>query len=100
MVLSGTKTTSSISSLCNQNQGGGDKKAGFPYQVGRIMWTSIALGTYPFSPHCCTLKNLQTLRFTVQPNISRPIGSTLQPTPYWRVTGTGPGTPYLLYNDQ
>lgn len=26
----------------NQNQGGGEKKAGFPYMVGRDSWTSIA----------------------------------------------------------
>ena len=30
MVLSTTKKTSSISSITNQNQGGGDKKAGLP----------------------------------------------------------------------
>ena len=30
MVLSGTKKTSSISSIVNQNQGGGMKKAGMP----------------------------------------------------------------------
>ena len=30
MVLSGTKRTSSISSIVNQNQGGGMKKAGLP----------------------------------------------------------------------
>ena len=30
MVLSGTKITSSISSLVNQDQGGGMKKAGLP----------------------------------------------------------------------
>ena len=41
MVLSGTKTTSSLSSITNQNQGGGNKKAGLPEQVGRTSWESI-----------------------------------------------------------
>jgi hypothetical protein len=27
----------------DQNQGGGNKKAGFPYQVGRESWSSIAI---------------------------------------------------------
>ena len=42
MVYSQTKRTASIDSITNQNQGGGDKKAGLPYQVGRSSWTSIA----------------------------------------------------------
>ena len=40
MVLSTTKRTSSISSIVNRNQGGGPKKAGFPYIVGREAWTT------------------------------------------------------------
>ena len=35
MVLSTTKRTSSMSSIINQSSGGGNKKAGFPYIVGR-----------------------------------------------------------------
>ncbi len=42
MVYSQTKKTASIASITNQNQGGGNKKAGLPYQVGREAWTSIA----------------------------------------------------------
>jgi len=38
MVLSTTKRTSSISSIVNKNQGGGEKKAGLPYIVGRNHW--------------------------------------------------------------
>lgn len=41
MVLSGTKITSSLSSITNQKQGGGNKKAGLPEQVGRTSWESI-----------------------------------------------------------
>jgi len=43
MVYSQTKRTSSISSLINQNQGGGNIKAGLPYQIGRETNSSIAL---------------------------------------------------------
>ena len=43
MVYSQTKKTSSIASITNQNQGGGSKKAGLPYLVGRESWSSIAL---------------------------------------------------------
>lgn len=43
MVLSGTKRTSSISSIVNQFSGGGNKKAGFPSMVGRSSAMSLAL---------------------------------------------------------
>ena len=35
MVLSTSKRTSSIASIVNQNSGGGSKKAGLPFQIGR-----------------------------------------------------------------
>lgn len=43
MVLSTTTRTAAISSIVNQNQGGGERKAGFPYQVGRSTSTSLTL---------------------------------------------------------
>ena len=69
----------------NQFQGGGDKKAGFPYQVGRDMWASIAIQTCnPLSKAgCCTLSKWNRTKLPLA-NISRPIGSTLNPVPYWR----------------
>ena len=65
----------------NQNQGGGSKKAGFPYQVGRTHWTPIFLQTNNYSTRCCSLR---TLQFTANPNVrqSRPTGSTVEAT-YW-----------------
>lgn len=42
MVLSTTKRTSSVASIVNQNSGGGSKKAGLPYQIGRESSVSIA----------------------------------------------------------
>jgi len=76
----------------NQFQGGGNKKAGFPYQVGRDMWASIAIQTCnPTSSNvCCTLANWNRTRLPLA-NISRPIGSTVRPNPYWKIPGAGPG---------
>jgi len=74
-----------------QSQGGGSKKAGFPYIVGRDSWSSIYLNgsqnAVLSSRGCCSLKKLQ---FTVNPNVnqSRPIGSTYSPNTYYHITGT------------
>ena len=66
--------------IINQKQGGGDKKAGFPYQVGRTMWSTIYMGTDRIN-NCC---GLSALKITKNPNvrISRPMGSTIN-VPYW-----------------
>lgn len=66
MVLSTTKRTASVSSIVNQNQGGGEKKAGFPYQVGRSSWANISIGRVELSGL------QQTLVFTK--NTVRPTG--------------------------
>jgi hypothetical protein len=74
MVYSQTKRTASIASITNQDQGGGSKKAGFPYLVGRDSWTSIALhGTKQYLS-----KENKGLQFTLNPNVrqSRPVGMT------------------------
>ena len=75
MVYSQTKRTSSISSITNQNQGGGNKKAGFPYLVGRDSWTSIAIRQQGGQFLDEATKGL---RFTLNPNVqqSRPISMT------------------------
>lgn len=76
MVLSGTKTTSSISSIVNQNQGGGSKKAGLASQVGHDAYAQVVLGGISngvrFGSH--SLASVAVTRF---PNVrqSRPIGS-------------------------
>ena len=43
MVYSQTKRTASISSIVNQDQGGGNKKAGLAYVVGRSAASFVAL---------------------------------------------------------
>jgi hypothetical protein len=70
MVYSQTKRTASIASITNRPQGGGDKKAGLPYLVGRDSWTSIAFKN--------TSQKLSVLQMTLHPNVrqSRPIGVT------------------------
>ena len=67
-----------------QIQGGGNKKAGFPYVIGRDMHTNIAFKSSG------GLDNLVFLMKTVNPNvsISRPIGSTYTPNTYFHVLGT------------
>ena len=75
MVLSNaTKRVRYVSSLVNQNQGGGMKKAGFPYIVGRSYGSTIAMNmTNAPAGHCATLGCLMTnVVFNVSQ--SRPIG--------------------------
>ena len=69
-------------STTNENQGGGNKKAGFPYQVGRSSWTSIFLGTNNYGVRCCSLSGL---KFTANPNVrlSRPTGTPANVS-YWK----------------
>jgi hypothetical protein len=67
MVLSGTKKTSSLSSITNQSQGGGNKKAGLPEQVGRSSWESIHMKK--------TSQNLT--------NLVMPISTTRSSRPIW-----------------
>lgn len=69
MVYSQTKRTSSISSITNSAQGGGNKKAGFPHTVGRDSWTSIHMKG--------TAQNLYMLKMPMTTTVSqsRPIGT-------------------------
>lgn len=75
----GASRARNYSQTVNQNQGGGSKKAGFPYQIGRSWRTSIAFdSTRPVKGGCCTLTNFQTLRFTSPVSQSRPIGGDVR----------------------
>ena len=44
VLLNAASRARNVGSLITQNQGGGDKKAGFPYIVGRGAWTNIHFG--------------------------------------------------------
>ena len=76
VLMNGSTKARNVSSLVNQNTGGGNKKAGFGPQVGRSAYTSVVMGitTGVTKGNCCSLKKLQ---LTVNPNVklSRPVGS-------------------------
>jgi hypothetical protein len=68
--------------ITDQNQGGGDKKAGFPYQVGRPAST-YDLGSFVKLDQPLSTWNPVFGTYRVA-NISRPVGSTSR-VPYWRL---------------
>ena len=81
MVLSTTKKTSSISSLVNRPQGGGNMKPGSFPQIGRSNWSSIAYGSNNIpSGNCCKQSNMIRLNF--RSNFIRNIGSTVRTNHY------------------
>lgn len=61
----------------NNNQGGGSKKAGFPYMVGRM-----ASGLGHVEPYPLTVWNVSTINAA---RMSRPIGSTNANRSYWNM---------------
>ena len=70
----------------NQPQGGGNKKAGLPYQIGRETWTSIFLhATDPVNGHCCTQKDQMTMKFTPSNYQARPTGPNSVAQGYYKV---------------
>jgi hypothetical protein len=61
--------------IINQQQGGGNKKAGFPYLIGRDWRTSIAFNnTNVINGKCCSLDSYKTLRFTFPVTQARGVG--------------------------
>ena len=71
--------------ITDQNQGGGSKKAGFPYIIGRGWRTNIAFNSNNVV-NCQPLKTYQTLCFTSPVNQSRPIGSSITAARgYWNI---------------
>ena len=86
MVLSTTKRTASIDSIINQNQEGGPKKAGLPYQVGRDYHFPIAMAVHPSRNTLFNYGNpvVFGLRHTrVHHKALKPIGSTYTPNTYF-----------------
>jgi hypothetical protein len=75
MVLSTTKRTSSISSIVNQYQGGGNNKPGLLPQVGKSSWTSVAYSANGIPQgNCCKQSSLIRMNFT---RTTVPIGTTI-----------------------
>jgi len=88
VLMNGTKRARSQSSIVNQNQGGGSKKAGLIPQVGRDAYASVVMGikTGVVNKHCCGLPSLQMNLF---PNarLSRPTGGVNTNLKYWHTPG-------------
>jgi len=83
MVLSGTKKTSAISSVTNQNQGGGNKKYGLVPTATGTSWYYQFIGvTVPntINQRCCALSELN--KETKNAAFTRPIGRNYNPA-YW-----------------
>ena len=74
-------STMGSNAITDQNQGGGEKKAGFPYQVGRGWRTNIAFGNNVERGHCQPLSVYKRLCFTGV-HQSRPTG-TRGTVSYW-----------------
>jgi len=61
--------------VTDQNQGGGEKKAGFPYQIGRDHWVSIYLHAVdPINGRCCNRGKIATTMVFTK-NTVRPTGN-------------------------
>ena len=62
--------------IINSNQGGGNKKFGSPYQIGRSSWSSIFFDTS--NPgKCCTLSQQMTMKFTPSTYQARNTGGSV-----------------------
>lgn len=60
--------------LTDINQGGGNKKAGFPHQIGRESWTNIFLHAVdPVNGRCCNRAKIGTTMVFTK-NTIRPTG--------------------------
>jgi hypothetical protein len=69
--------------VTDQNQGGGNKKPGLPYIIGRSNWSTLAFNERGY------LGNLKfMMRSVPMVNHSRPIGSTYTPNTYYVIPGT------------
>lgn len=84
MFSSSNRSQMGSNAITGQSQGGGSKKAGFPYIIGRDTNTKIAFKQSG---------GLDNLTFLMKPinstvNISRPIGSTYVPNTYFHIPGT------------
>jgi hypothetical protein len=78
MLYNASKRARNATSTTNRNQGGGNKKAGLPYQIGRESYTSVLFGSSnPVNKHCFSMANYSCKRIPSATSISRPIGSSV-----------------------
>jgi len=71
VLLNSSKKARNAVSITNQNAGGGSKKAGTPYMIGRSTWSSVAFHLHRSN---IPLSNLQTNRFKTFPSMNLPVG--------------------------
>jgi hypothetical protein len=85
MFSSSSRHQMGSNAITGHNQGGGNKKAGFPYMIGRGWQSTIAFQmTQPAAGRCTKLSTYETTLFPlVRP--SRPVGSTNNQSTYWRI---------------
>lgn len=91
VLMNSAKRSRYATSTMNQNQGGGAKKSGLPYIVGREWHTSLRFNAKQnnHGPSMSLINAQMTLFPNVKP--SRPIGSTGHFVRYWNIPGTSPG---------
>ena len=76
--LSSSSRSRNVGSLINRPQGGGNKKPGFAYQIGRGSYTSVIMhSTNPINGSCCTLNSYMTMPFTTTKYFARPVQSSV-----------------------
>jgi hypothetical protein len=73
VLLNAASKARNAAQTVNQSQGGGSKKAGFPYQVGRSSWSSIHIGDAPMT-NGGYRKGFLKMKFQYYARPSRPIG--------------------------
>jgi len=70
----------------NQDQGGGNKKAGLPQQVGKDSWTSIFIhATDPVHGKCCSQPQQMYMKFAQSNYQARPVGGNINNAGYYKV---------------
>lgn len=83
-----SKRARTYAAITNRNSGGGNKKTGFPYQIGRRYSTSIAFAaTDPAHGHCCKLSDMSRIIYPLA-NPSRNLGRMVNKD-YYHVPGSG-----------
>jgi len=75
------------SAIVDQNQGGGNKKAGLFPQIGRESYTSVVMGVTTGVANSRCRPCLMTMNIRPLANSARPIGSVTQSNPAWKING-------------
>jgi hypothetical protein len=69
--MNGSSRARNVSSIVNQPNGGGNKKAGKPFMIGRSTWTSVIFNVHAID---VPLSNMQSNRSKTFSNMNLPVG--------------------------